>query len=88
MHIGSCEESRRANDEEFSSTGNSKVVEGDAIAKMWCLVSQANSVILEVQVDPKAIGQECLEKVSALLFLVDNGQIGIMTLCMYVCRVT
>ncbi|XP_024942392.1 E3 ubiquitin-protein ligase MYLIP isoform X3 [Cephus cinctus] len=30
---------------------------------MWCLVSQANSVILEVQVDPKAIGQECLEKV-------------------------
>ncbi|KOX72143.1 hypothetical protein WN51_01004 [Melipona quadrifasciata] len=29
---------------------------------MWCLVSQANSVILEVQVDPKAIGQECLEK--------------------------
>lgn len=31
---------------------------------MWCLVSQANSVILEVQVDPKAIGQECLEKVS------------------------
>jgi len=34
-------------------------------AKMWCLVSQANSVILEVQVDPKAIGQECLEKVCA-----------------------
>lgn len=35
----------------------------DTIAvKMWCLVSQANSVILEVQVDPKAIGQECLEK--------------------------
>lgn len=31
---------------------------------MWCLVSQANSVILEVQVDPKAIGQVCLEKVS------------------------
>lgn len=34
---------------------------------MWCLVSQANSVILEVQVDPKAIGQECLEKVSHLI---------------------
>ncbi|EFN78430.1 hypothetical protein EAI_13699 [Harpegnathos saltator] len=32
---------------------------------MWCLVSQANSVILEVQVDPKAIGQECLEKSSS-----------------------
>ncbi|XP_048505422.1 E3 ubiquitin-protein ligase MYLIP isoform X2 [Athalia rosae] len=30
---------------------------------MWCLVCQPNSVILEVQVDPKAIGQECLEKV-------------------------
>jgi len=45
--------------------GNSKVVdEGGVIARMWCLVSQANSVILEVQVDPKAIGQECLEKVS------------------------
>lgn len=34
---------------------------------MWCLVSQANSVILEVQVDPKAIGQECLEKVSHII---------------------
>lgn len=30
---------------------------------MWCLVSQPNSVILEVEVDPKARGQECLEKV-------------------------
>ncbi|KAG7213303.1 hypothetical protein KM043_002602 [Ampulex compressa] len=43
--------------------------EGEAwiqAVKMWCLVSQANSVILEVQVDPKAIGQECLEKVSHL----------------------
>ncbi|XP_069676043.1 E3 ubiquitin-protein ligase MYLIP [Periplaneta americana] len=30
---------------------------------MWCLVSQPNSVILEVEVDPKAKGQECLEKV-------------------------
>ncbi|XP_049880002.1 E3 ubiquitin-protein ligase MYLIP [Pectinophora gossypiella] len=29
---------------------------------MW-LVSQPNSVILEVKVDPNAIGQECLEKV-------------------------
>ncbi|KAF3421520.1 hypothetical protein E2986_13079 [Frieseomelitta varia] len=45
-------------------------------SKMWCLVSQANSVILEVQVDPKAIGQECLEKVvrkvSFVLFM-NNG---------------
>lgn len=30
---------------------------------MWCLVKLPNSVILEVRVDPKAIGQECLEKV-------------------------
>ncbi|KAL2732652.1 E3 ubiquitin-protein ligase MYLIP isoform X2 [Vespula maculifrons] len=37
---------------------------------MWCLVSQANSVILEVQVDPKAIGQECLEKNKTTLSVV------------------
>lgn len=30
---------------------------------MW-LVSQPNSVILEVKVDPNSIGQDCLEKVS------------------------
>lgn len=29
---------------------------------MW-LVRQANSLILEVKVDPNAIGQQCLEKV-------------------------
>ncbi|XP_067006118.1 E3 ubiquitin-protein ligase MYLIP isoform X2 [Anabrus simplex] len=34
---------------------------------MWCLVSQPNSVILEVEVDPKAKGQECLEKVCQCL---------------------
>ncbi|PNF14672.1 E3 ubiquitin-protein ligase MYLIP [Cryptotermes secundus] len=31
--------------------------------RMWCLVSQPNCVIIEVKVDPKAEGQECLEKV-------------------------
>lgn len=31
---------------------------------MWCLVSQPNSIVIEVEVDPKAKGQECLEKVS------------------------
>jgi hypothetical protein len=31
---------------------------------MWCLISQPNSVVFEVRVDPKAIGQDCLEKVS------------------------
>ncbi|XP_059485816.1 E3 ubiquitin-protein ligase MYLIP [Neocloeon triangulifer] len=30
---------------------------------MWCLVSQPNNVILEVEVDSKAKGQQCLEKV-------------------------
>ncbi|KAH1000702.1 hypothetical protein HUJ04_012997 [Dendroctonus ponderosae] len=30
---------------------------------MWCLISQANSVVLEVRVDLKSIGQECLEKI-------------------------
>lgn len=30
---------------------------------MWCLISQPNSVVFEVRCDPKAIGQDCLEKV-------------------------
>lgn len=30
---------------------------------MWCLISQSNSVVFEVRVDPKSIGQDCLEKV-------------------------
>lgn len=34
-----------------------------ATAKMWCLISQSNSVVLEVEVDQRANGQECLEKV-------------------------
>lgn len=34
---------------------------------MWCLVSQPNAVIIEVEVDPKAKGQECLEKVCRCL---------------------
>lgn len=32
---------------------------------MW-LVSQPNSVILEIKADPNAIGQDCLEKVCFL----------------------
>ncbi|XP_022341160.2 E3 ubiquitin-protein ligase MYLIP-like [Crassostrea virginica] len=31
--------------------------------KLWCLVSQPNSVVLEVEVDQRANGQECLEKI-------------------------
>ncbi|XP_050296540.1 E3 ubiquitin-protein ligase MYLIP [Anthonomus grandis grandis] len=34
---------------------------------MWCLISQANSVVFEVRVDPKSIGQECLEKICSHL---------------------
>lgn len=33
-------------------------------AIMWCLVSQPNAIIIEVEVDSKAKGQECLEKVT------------------------
>jgi hypothetical protein len=36
---------------------------------MWCLVSQPNGVVLEVEVDHKAKGQQCLEKVSSSLRL-------------------
>lgn len=32
-------------------------------AKLCCLVSQPNSVVLEVEVELRANGQECLEKV-------------------------
>ncbi|KAG5876978.1 hypothetical protein JTB14_008124 [Gonioctena quinquepunctata] len=34
---------------------------------MWCLISQPNSVVFEVRIDPKSIGQECLEKVCEYL---------------------
>lgn len=30
---------------------------------MWCLVQLPNNTTLGVQCEPKAIGQECLEKV-------------------------
>ncbi len=33
---------------------------------MWCLVVLPNTVVLEVQVPTKAVGQECLDKVSEL----------------------
>ncbi|KAJ8925294.1 hypothetical protein NQ315_009123 [Exocentrus adspersus] len=37
------------------------------IVEMWCLISQPNSIVFEVRVDPKSIGQECLEKVCEYL---------------------
>lgn len=43
---------------------------------MWCLVSQPNSHIVEVEVDQKAKGQEVLEKVHLLYnFLFINNLI-------------
>lgn len=41
---------------------------------MW-LVSQPDSVILQVKADPNAIGQECLERVSprSLIMLGNNS---------------
>lgn len=38
---------------------------------MWCLISQSNSVVFEVRVDPKSIGQECLEKVRIFISTVN-----------------
>ncbi|KAF0755490.1 PREDICTED: E3 ubiquitin-protein ligase MYLIP-like [Diuraphis noxia] len=34
---------------------------------MWCLVSQPNAVVIEVRLDHKAKGLECLEKVCECL---------------------
>uniref|UniRef100_A0A1B6C8A5 RING-type E3 ubiquitin transferase n=2 Tax=Clastoptera arizonana TaxID=38151 RepID=A0A1B6C8A5_9HEMI len=39
---------------------------------MWCLISQANSIVIEVQVDQKAKGQECLEKVCDCLGIISE----------------
>lgn len=41
---------------------------------MWCLVSQPNAVILEVEVDAKAKGQECLEKVRKYYIVMASVQ--------------
>ena len=35
---------------------------------MWCLVVLPNSIVMEIQVDSKAKGQECLDKVSQPCF--------------------
>lgn len=37
---------------------------------MWCLVSQPNAVVIEVRLDHKAKGLECLEKVNNACLLV------------------
>lgn len=40
---------------------------------MLCLVSQADSIIIEVQVDSKAKGKQCLDKVSSALTMISNA---------------
>ncbi|CAH0381699.1 unnamed protein product [Bemisia tabaci] len=40
---------------------------------MWCLVSQPNAIIIEVEVDSKAKGQECLEKVCSCLGITNES---------------
>lgn len=54
---------------------------------MWCLVSQPNSVVIEVEVDLKAKGQECLEKVRCEL----NDRLmplspcnGLLNICLHI----
>lgn len=46
-------------------------------ANMWCLVSQPNNVVLEVEVDSKADGQECLDKVCAQLGIIEVDYFGL-----------
>lgn len=47
-------------------------------ATMWCLISQANFVVFEVRCDPKAIGQECLEKVRFFLLFENTLKFFVM----------
>jgi len=41
--------------------------------KMFCFVTLPGGVVLEVEVDSKAKGQECLDKVSQITLLIQNG---------------
>ncbi|KAK6178475.1 hypothetical protein SNE40_013261 [Patella caerulea] len=45
---------------------------------MWCYVSQPNSLILGVEVDPKANGQECLDKICEQLDIIEVDYFGLM----------
>ncbi|KAK3086353.1 hypothetical protein FSP39_017311 [Pinctada imbricata] len=44
---------------------------------MWCYVSQPNKVILEVEVDQKANGEECLNKVCEILGTIEKDYFGL-----------
>lgn len=53
---------------------------------MWCLVSQPNSVVIEVEVDLKAKGQECLEKVICKLndrLMPHSPCNGLLNICLH-----
>lgn len=43
---------------------------------MFCLISQPNNVIIEIRIDPKAIGQECLMKVGVFIIIGNKERIG------------
>ncbi|XP_046356530.1 E3 ubiquitin-protein ligase MYLIP-like [Haliotis rufescens] len=44
---------------------------------MLCFVSQPNSVVLEVEVDTRADGQDCLDKVSEQLHIIEQDYFGL-----------
>lgn len=44
---------------------------------MLCLVRQPNAVILEVEVDPKAKGKQCLDKVCEMLGIIESDYMGL-----------
>jgi len=44
---------------------------------MWCLVTLPNSVVLEIEVDAKALGQECLEKICHKLGVIEEDYFGL-----------
>ncbi|XP_054711051.1 E3 ubiquitin-protein ligase MYLIP-like [Uloborus diversus] len=44
---------------------------------MLCLVRQADSVILEIEVDPKAKGKQCIDKVCERLGIIESDYMGL-----------
>ena len=51
---------------------------------MLCLVRQANAVILEVEVDYKAKGQECLDKVSQTSLIHLIGFVNLIFIYLFI----
>lgn len=50
---------------------------------MLCLVSQADSVIIEVEVDSKDKGKQCLDKVSYVFIAMSTKEFGVETTYMH-----